>query len=279
MTRSDPVADIGQAVAASAARIDQVGGAIKPRVGLILGSGLGAVAEDITDRIEIPYSDLEGFPHPGVAGHAGRLVLGTLGGTPVACMQGRAHYYEGHGAGIMRVPVRTLAAIGCGTLVLTNAAGSLRADAGPGSLMMITDHINISGGNPLIGDAAEPRFVNMTQAYDTHLQERLRIVAHRAGIRLSEGVYMWLSGPTFETPAEIRMCRTLGGDAVGMSTVPEVIIARQAGMRVAAVSAITNMGAGLADEVLSHDQTMALATVALADFRKLLLGFLEGYDG
>jgi xanthosine phosphorylase len=251
----------------------------RPRVGIVLGSGLGKFASHLEDPIAIDYRDLPGFPQPSVEGHAGRLIVGRVAGTEVACLQGRVHLYEGHPASAVVPLVRTLKLIGCDIYFATNAAGALDPDATPGSLMMIVDHINMQGQNPLSGandDSFGPRFPAMSGAYDVGLQERLRVAARAGKIGLREGTYLALLGPNFETPAEIRMCARFGANAVGMSTVPEVIVARHCGMRVAAVSVLTNLGAGLADEVLSHEQTLEFAGRAADDLTRLLKGFLGG---
>jgi xanthosine phosphorylase len=247
-----------------------------PRLGIILGSGLGAVADALGGAVTIPYGDLPGFPQPGIAGHAGALVLGTLSGLPVAILQGRRHVYEGGDPGAMRVPVRALRQAGAEALLVTNAAGSLRAEVGPGSLMAISDHINMLGVNPLTGPNDEefgPRFPSLRDAYDPELRRTLHAAAGSLGIPLAEGVYLAASGPSFETPAEIRAFRTLGADAVGMSTVPEVILARHAGLRVAAVSAITNLAEGMGGEELSHEQTLRYAKAAAGDLTRLIVAF------
>jgi xanthosine phosphorylase len=253
-----------------------------PRLGLVLGSGLGGLADAVQDAVAIPYSELPGFPVGSVVGHAGRLVLGTLAGTPVVVLQGRAHLYEGIPASDLAVPVRTVRALGAEALVLTNAAGSLRADVTPGRLMALSDHINLMGANPLMGandDALGPRFVGLGDAYDLELRAQLRAAADAEGVELSEGVYLAVAGPSFETPAEIRAFRTLGADAVGMSTVPEVIVARHCGLRVAAVSAITNLAEGLGDEVLSHEHTLVNAAVAAGDLQRVLTRFVAAFGG
>lgn len=250
-----------------------------PKVGIILGSGLGGLADQVENAVSIPYGEIPGFPISSVHGHAGTLVLGTLAGTEVAVFKGRVHFYEGQGAGIMTVPVRTLKALRAETLLVTNAAGSLRPEVGPGKLMLITDHINMIPGNPLIGandDAIGPRFLPMAGAYEPAHCDRLRAKASSLGITLAEGTYIAVPGPMFETPAEIRMFAKWGADAVGMSTVPEVILARHCGLKVAAVSAITNLGEGLSDFPLSHDQTLQYAGVAARDLGRLVLAFLEG---
>ncbi|HET6582575.1 MAG TPA: purine-nucleoside phosphorylase [Nannocystaceae bacterium] len=249
-----------------------------PRVGIVLGSGLGGLAQRIQEPVVVPYGELPGFPVPSVEGHVGKLVIGRLGGIEVACLQGRVHLYEGHPARTVVPLVRTLKLLGCDTLVVTNAAGALDPDAIPGSLMLVVDHINLQGPNPLAGandDSFGPRFPAMTHAYDAELLDRMRDAATLLGIPLREGVYMALLGPCFETPAEIRAWQRLGANAVGMSTVPEVIVARHCGMRVAAVSVLTNLGAGLADETLSHDQTLHFAALAAADLQRLVIAFLE----
>ncbi|MDH5557014.1 MAG: purine-nucleoside phosphorylase [Alphaproteobacteria bacterium] len=252
-------------------------GGLKPRVGIILGSGLGPLAEDVADPTAVPYGDLHGFPMPGVGGHAGRLLLGNIAGTPVAMLHGRSHYYEAGRADAMKVPVRTLAALGCEALILTNAAGSLRAEVGPGSVMAINDHISLTGVSPLFGEPGDGKFVNMVDAYDPALRARLQETAKANGLTLHDGVYAWFCGPHFETPAEIRAARVLGADAVGMSTVPECILARHAGMKVAALSIVTNLAAGMDDIGLSHDQTLSVAARAAGDVRNLLLAFLKDW--
>jgi purine-nucleoside phosphorylase len=252
-----------------------------PRLGIILGSGLGAVADALDDAVMIPYTDLPDFPAPSVHGHAGTVALGTLSGLPVAVMQGRRHVYEGGDPGAMRGPVRALKEAGAEALLVTNAAGSLDAAVGPGSLMAISDHINMLGVNPLTGpndDAVGPRFPSLRDAYDPELRRALHATADSLGIALAEGVYLATAGPSFETPAEIRAFRTLGADAVGMSTVPEVILARHAGLRVAAVSAITNLAEGMGGEELSHEQTLRYANAAAGDLTRLIIEFCAGFD-
>ena len=258
-----------------AALIRERAGDAPPALGLILGSGLGHLADAI-DGVAIPYDALPGFPHAGVSGHAPRLVLGDLEGARVAVLGGRAHYYERGDAAAMRLPLETLAALGCEALLATNAAGSLRADLPTGSLMMLSDHINFAGANPLIGEPTDARFVPMTDAYDPDLRARLAAAAKAEGIDLPEGIYAWYSGPSFETPAEIRALRVLGADAVGMSTVPEVILARFLGLRAAAVSVVTNMAAGLSGEALGHEHTKAMAPLGAAKLERVLRRFLRG---
>ncbi|WP_455269264.1 purine-nucleoside phosphorylase [Rhizobium herbae] len=234
---------------------------LSPRYGIVLGSGLGSLVEAVADPVRISYTDIPGFPVSAVSGHAGELVAGKIGGVPVIVLSGRVHFYERGDANAMRTPIETLKALGVETLILTNSAGSLREDLPPGSVMQITDHINFSGTSPLIGVDSDDRFVGLTAAYDPALAERMRAAAIKLNIPLGSGVYMWFSGPNFETPAEIRMARILGADAVGMSTVPEVILARFFGLKVAAASVITNFGAGMTGGELSHHETKDMAPI------------------
>jgi purine-nucleoside phosphorylase len=245
-------------------------GGLAPRYGIVLGSGLGSLVSQLTDPVRIAYKDLPGFPVSAVSGHAGEVVAGRLGGVPVIMLSGRVHFYEKGDAGAMRLPIEVLKGIGVEVLILTNSAGSLREDLAPGSVMRISDHINYSGMNPLIGEESDRRFVGLTNAYDQALAEDMRTAADRVGAQLSDGVYMWFSGPSFETPAEIRMARILGADAVGMSTVPEVIIARMLGLRVAAASVITNYGAGMTGAELSHEETKDMAPIGGARLAAIL---------
>ncbi len=249
--------------------------ALSPRVGIVLGSGLGDFTKGIEDAVAIPYGDLEGFKEPSVSGHTGTLLLGRVGAEAVAVLSGRAHYYEHGRADVMRVPLETLKALGVGDLVLTNAAGSLREEHPPGAAMLITDHINFAGTNPLIGETNDERFVGLTQAYDATLRTAALKAADTDGIRLHEGVYMWFSGPSFETPAEIRAARTLGADAVGMSIVPEVILARFLKLRVVAFSAITNYAAGMTGAELSHTETKEVAPKGGAKLKRILTRMLS----
>ena len=252
------------------------------RVGVVLGSGLGAVADAVSDPVLVGYDELPGFPRPSVEGHAGRAVLGRIGGMGVAVLQGRAHLYEGGEREALRAPVRALKEAGAEIVVLTNAAGSLRAEVGPGRLMAITDHINLTGTNVLIGPndpAIGPRFPPLRDAYDPVLLDELHSAARELEIELVDGVYLAVSGPSFETPAEIRAFRGLGADAVGMSTVHETIAARHCGLRVCAVSVITNLAEGMSEEPLSHEQTLRDGQRAAVDLARLLLGFLERVGG
>lgn len=234
----------------------------QPRIAVVLGSGWGGLTARITDAVRIPYGELDGFPSTTVAGHSGELWLGRIGTHEVAVMSGRKHVYESGDAQAMKRPLLTLQSLGCDVLVQTNAAGSLRADMQPGSMMVLNDHINLAQHSPLVGEGGSQRFVNMLDAYDPRLRATAQAVAAQRGDTLHEGVYLWCLGPQFETPAEIRMFQRLGADAVGMSTVPETILARHAGMRVLALSLLTNMGAGLSAEALSHAHTLSQAQAA-----------------
>ncbi|MDS1137094.1 purine-nucleoside phosphorylase [Nitratireductor indicus] len=243
---------------------------LAPQLGLVLGSGLGGLVDVVEEPVRLPYSELPGFPRSGVTGHAGEIVAGYLSGLPVIMLAGRAHYYEHGNPAAMRPALETLWGAGVKQLILTNAAGSLRKDMPPGSVMMIEDHINFSGANPMIGEGSDRRFVGMSEAYDAGMRSAISKAARESGVDLHRGVYMWFSGPTFETPAEIRMARLLGGDAVGMSTVPEVIIARYLGLRVAACSVITNLGAGMSAGELSHQETKDMAPVGGEKLSRIL---------
>lgn len=248
-------------------------GSAPVRLGLVLGSGLGHLAHAV-DGVAIPYADLPGFPHVGVSGHNPNLHVGTLEGVRVAVFGAREHYYESGNPRAMLLPLQVLRALGADRLILTNAAGSLRPDIPPGSVLLLSDHINYSGLNPLIGEQTDARFVPMTDAHDPALRAALQAAAAAQGVDLPEGVYAWYSGPSFETPAEIRMLKTLGADAVGMSTVPEVILARFLGLNVAAISTITNMAAGMSDEKISHAHTKAMAPLGAAKLERILREFL-----
>ena len=245
------------------------------QLGLILGSGLGHIANEV-DGVAIPYSDLPGFPHAGVSGHNPNLVIGDLEGARVAVFGGRAHYYESGRGDAMRLPLEVLKALGADAVIATNAAGSMRHDMPTGSIMCLSDHINFSGLNPLIGEPTDARFVPMMDAYDPAIRKALHAAASAADVEMADGVYAWYSGPSFETPAEIRAIRMLGADAVGMSTVPEVILARFLGLKAAAISTITNMAAGMSDEAISHEHTKAMAPIGAAKLEKVLRGYLRG---
>ncbi len=234
----------------------------KPEIGLILGSGLGVLADEIENSIVIPYAEIPHFPVSTVEGHKGQLVIGTLEGKNVVAMQGRFHYYEGHGLDAVTFPVRVMKAIGVEKIIVTNAAGGVNEKYSPGDLMLIADHINLTGTNPLIGSNDKelgPRFPDMSTAYCPNLRASAHEAARENGITVQEGVYVGMLGPSYETPAEIRMLRTLGGDAVGMSTVPEVIVASHAGIRVLGISCISNMAAGILPQPLSHEEVMETA--------------------
>ena len=248
-------------------------GAEPVRYGLILGSGLGHIAETV-EGTAIPYDDLPGFPHAGVSGHNPKLVVGTLEGQRVAVFGGRAHYYESGRGDAMRLPLEVLKALGAEAMIATNAAGSMVPEMPTGSIMCLSDHINFSGLNPLIGEKTDARFVPMKDAYDPELRARLHAAARETGTEMHDGIYAWYSGPSFETPAEIRAIRMLGADAVGMSTVPEVILARFLGLKAAAISTITNMAAGMSDEQISHEHTKAMAPVGAAKLETVLRAFL-----
>ena len=276
----DPMTDNAAFDAAAAIRSRKPG--FVPRMGLILGSGLGQLAQQMSDALVIGFAELPGFPVSTVDGHAGELVLGTLAGLPVACMKGRAHFYEGHGMGVMTSAVRSLKLLGCETLLVSNAAGSLRAGVDAGSLVAITDHINLLPGTPLTGPNDErfgPRFFSMANAYDAQLRALLKASAQAVGIALHEGVYAACPGPNFETAAEIRMLSIMGADVVGMSVVPEVLAARHCGLKVVCVSVITNLAEGLGTVPLSHQQTLKYAAIGARDLQPLVLAFMAAVAG
>ena len=254
-----------------------------PKTVLVLGSGLGDFVDSMQVDTVIDYSELDAFPQPTVVGHAGRLVIGSSGGHPLICMQGRMHAYEGHPASELAISVRTFKALGCENLILTNAAGSLDPDMGPGGLMLIDDHINWAGVNPLVGpneDDFGPRFPDMTHAYDVEFGKDLMSAAAAEDIHLFRGIYIMAMGPNFETPAEIRAFGALGANAVGMSTVPEVLVANHAGMRVAAISVISNLAAGLGDDLgagkITHEETLEEGSKAAGNLSRLLQRFFTG---
>ena len=250
----------------------------KADIGVILGSGLGDYAEALEDAVKLPYSEIPGFPRSTVAGHAGMWCCGTLHGKRVVMMQGRFQYYEGYGMKDVTLPVRVMQKIGVKTLIVTNAAGGVNLGYHPGELMMIGDMFSMTAQNPLIGpnlDAFGPRFPDMSCAFDKELRALAHECANEQGFALREGVYAQMTGPTYETPAEIRMLRTLGADAVGMSTVPEVIVARHGGMRVLGISCITNMAAGILDQPLNHAEVTETANRVKGQFRNLLDRIIE----
>jgi purine-nucleoside phosphorylase len=244
-----------------------------PRVGVVLGSGLGDFADSVAEQTIIAYADIPHFKAAGVAGHAGRLVLGKIGSLPVAVLQGRIHYYEGHDIGDVVFPVRVLAKLGVQSLLLTNAAGGINREYRPGDLMIIRDHINLMGLNPLRGRNDErlgPRFPDMSAAYDPAFQDIIAAALGDMGRPARRGIYLALNGPSYETPAEIRMFATMGADAVGMSTVPETICARHMGLRLAGISCITNLAAGLSAQPLSHQEVIETGEKVKNDFIRLL---------
>ena len=253
----------------------------RPVMAMVLGSGLGSLVERVEAPLKIPLSEVPGFPASGVSGHAGEVIAGRLGGREVLFLSGRVHYYEKGDAAVMRPVIEALRDLGITKLFLTNSAGSVREDMPPGSVMIVKDHIAFSGVNPLIGEASDARFVGMTAAYDPDLRQALAAAAGALGEPVSSGVYMWFSGPSFETPAEIRMARTLGADAVGMSTVPETILARFFGLRVVAASVITNLAAGMTGGELSHGETKTMAPKGGARLARLVERMLAdgAFDG
>ena len=245
----------------------------KPAVGLVLGSGLGDFCDRLENRMEIPFDQIPHLPRPTVEGHAGAFVFGKYGGRSMVALRGRVHFYEGYSQSDVTIFIRLMAKLGVKTVILTNAAGGVNLDFHSGDLMLISDHINFSGTNPLIGPNLEefgPRFPDMSDVYTRALRERLKPLAAEAGLKLREGVYMMYSGPSYETPAEIRAFRTLGADAVGMSTVPEAIVARHCGLSVMGVSCITNMAAGVLPQPLSHSEVVEVAARVRTDFTRLL---------
>ena len=247
----------------------------KPKTAIILGSALGALVDAVDDPLIIPYTELPGFPLLKISGHAGKLYVGKIVGKEVVVLAGRAHPYESGNAGVMRPALDQLKSIGIETLILTNAAGSLKAAMKPGSLMALIDHINCAGMNPLIGQHGDENFVSMTNAYDAELRKQLLAAAKKEKIPLKQGVYCWYSGPSFETPAEIRMMQIIGGTAVGMSTAPETIIARRLGMKVLAISTITNLAAGIKGASPSHAETKREGAKAAVQLQRLLLRFMK----
>ncbi len=249
-----------------------------PKVGIILGSGLGSVADQLTNPITIPYTAIPGINTGTVAGHASLLVMGYLQDVPVVCLKGRLHVYEGATYESIRTFVRMVKNLGASTLIVTGAAGSMRTEMGPGEIMLINDHINMQPGNPLVGPNDEsigPRFVSLENAYDDELRSRVLEVGKKLNIFIHEGVYLSLLGPSFETPAEIRAYRSLGADAVGMSVVPEVIIARHCGMKVTGLVAITNLAVGMSFEKVTHEGTLRYGEQASRNMIKIINGFVK----
>lgn len=252
----------------------------KPIIGIVLGSGLGSFAEALDDVVNIPYDVLPGFPKTTVKGHSGNLVLGYYNKVPIACLQGRAHSYEGHSHEIVKTYVRTLRLMGCDYFLATNASGSLREDVGPGELMLITDHINLQIDNPLVGpndDEFGPRFLALDKAYDLDVRNNLLSLAKKAGITLHQGVYMAVIGPNYETTAEIKAFKLLGADAIGMSTVPEVLVAVHCGMKVGVIATITNHATGLAKCSHSHDAVVSMASKAAESLNELIQRYIASF--
>lgn len=250
----------------------------KPSTALILGSGLGGLADLIENPIDIEYKDIPNFPVSTVEGHAGKLVFGNLGGKNVVAMKGRFHYYEGYDLKEVTFPVRVLASLGIENLIVTNAAGGSNKDFNPGDLMIIKDHINFTCKNPLMGpnlDDRGPRFLDMSYSYSKNLIETAKNAGEKLNIKLQEGIYMWFTGPTYETPAEIKLAQILGADAVGMSTVPEVIVANHEGIKVLGISCITNMAAGILDQPLNHQEVVETSLMVKDNFETLVLEILK----
>ncbi len=249
-----------------------------PKTAIVLGSGLGTFASLVEAQTTIPYKEIDGFPYSTVAGHAGQFLIGNIGGAPILCMQGRMHLYEGYSARQLAIPIRTLKLLGIETLILTNAAGGLLKEKPPGSLMVIDDHINFSGQNPLVGqndDKFGERFFDMSDAYDRSLREQLVAAADREGVDVFTGVYVQVTGPNFETPAEVRMFAKMGAHAVGMSTVPECLVAVHCGMRVVGLSLISNLAAGISESPLSHEEVFEEAKKAEGNITRLLVSFIK----
>ncbi|MBI3746148.1 MAG: purine-nucleoside phosphorylase [Chloroflexi bacterium] len=289
MTVEHPAVDPAPPIAPAdqPARLDALEAAVRarsalvPRIGIVLGSGLGGLADDLDDAVAIPFDDLPGWPAATAPGHAGRLLLGLLGGTPVVMLQGRFHLYEGNDPGLVVQPVLLLARLGARAVFLTNAAGGLDPSFGPGTLMAIADHINLTGRNPLIGPNAPAigeRFTDLTEAWSPALRTRLHAAARAEGVDLAEGVYVGLVGPNYETPAEVRMLAQLGGHAVGMSTVLEAIAARWAGIEVVGVSLVTNAGAGYSGAPLTHEEVLAAGLEAGPRLARVIRRFVADLD-
>lgn len=267
-----------EAARTAAATIEPLVGDRVPEIAIILGSGLGGLVNDVREHVAIPYAEIPGLPQVSVAGHAGQLVIGRISGRLVAVFAGRFHAYEGHPLQLTAFPVRIAHALGVQTLFVSNAAGGINTSFGAGDLMVIQDHLNLTFASPLTGsaDPGDVRFPDMSNAYDADFRARLHSIGERHGIAMREGVYAMLGGPAYETPAEVRMLRTLGADAVGMSTVPEVTMARMLGMRVAGVSCITNLAAGLEPTTLEHEEVLAMTARVAVRFQALVRDFVAG---
>lgn len=249
-----------------------------PKIGLVLGSGLGSLADKIQNPIIIKYDEIPGFPKSTVEGHAGQLVIGELSNKIVVAMQGRFHFYEGYNLKEVTFPIRVMIQLGIESLIVTNAAGGVNTEFIPGDLMIINDHINFSGQNPLIGENLKefgPRFVDMSKAYNREYIKIAKKTGEKLGLNLKRGVYMWFTGPTYETPAEVKLARNLGADAVGMSTVPEVIVANHQGIKVLGISCITNMAAGILDQPLNHEEVIETSMKVKDNFEKLLIEIIN----
>ena len=273
--------------AQEAVRVVRERAKVAPRLGIILGSGLGGFASQVEDTVTIPYAEIPHFPQSTVAGHSGKLVVGSIGGVPVAVMQGRVHAYEGYAMDEVTFPARVLGLLGCKRLIVTNAAGGIRANIAPGSLVLISDHINLTGHNAALGpnesrfaciDGAGQRFFDMTAAYSPAVRKLAAAEAARQGIAISEGVYLAVLGPSYETPAEIRAFRTLGADLVGMSTVHEVIVARHMGIDVLGISLVTNLAAGVSGDAIQHDEVMDIGRRVERQFTGLLAALVPQID-
>lgn len=261
-----------------AARVIRARTKLEPRIAIVLGSGLGSFADEFEEAVRIPYSEIPGFKQSTVAGHAGQLIIGSLDSVPLVAMQGRVHYYEGYSLEEVTFPIRTFKLLGVKTLILTNASGGINVELGQGALMVISDHVNLMGDNPLRGpndDRFGPRFPDMTSVYERDLQEFVIAEAKAIGVEVRRGIYGALSGPSYETPAEIHLLRNLGADAVGMSTVPEAIVARHMGVEVLGISCITNMAAGISDEPINHEEVMATGNRVRDIFALLLRRVVE----
>jgi purine-nucleoside phosphorylase len=265
-------------------RLDQLEPAVRartdlvPKVGIVLGSGLGGLADALTDPVAVPFAELPGWPAASAPGHAGRLLLGHLDGVPAVCLQGRLHLYEGNSERLVVEPVLLMQRLGAQVIVLSNAAGGIRVDWPAGTLMLIIDHLNLTGRSPLIGandDALGPRFPDLTHTWSPRLNDLMRRAAGTEGVALEEGVYAGLTGPTYETPAEVRMFRAMGADAVGMSTVLEAVVARWAGAEVVGVSLVTNPGAGITGNPLTHEEVLEAAAEAGSRFQALIRNFVR----
>jgi len=249
-----------------------------PKIGLVLGSGLGSLADEIQNPIIIKYDEIPGFPKSTVEGHAGQLVIGELSNKIVVAMQGRFHFYEGYNLKDVTFPIRVMIQLGIESLIVTNAAGGVNTEFIPGDLMIINDHINFSGQNPLIGENLKefgPRFVDMSKAYNREYIKIAKKTGEKLGLNLKDGVYMWFTGPTYETPAEVKLARNLGADAVGMSTVPEVIVANHQGIKVLGISCITNMASGILDQPLNHEEVIETSMKVKDNFEKLLIEIIN----